>query len=384
VVTISLAMMAMVAAAAGEPIKVGAYFPLTGGSAALGQALRNGAHLAAEEIDAAGGVLGRKLVLVDADDEAKPERGAQLVKHLVEDEHVVAVVGPGNTGVANASTQTANERKIPHVVPSATGNDVNELFARWPDNYVFRLAASDAVQANMMVTDAYAARGKAKVALLCDESPYGAQGRRRVEALVAKRGAALAHVGTFKVGDTDMTSQVGAARAAGAEVLLVYALGAEAAAVARALEKIGWRVPIVGTWNLSSPAFLANAGPFGDGALTPQTFIEAGATELGQEKFAAAYRKRYGVARVDMAPAAAQAYDAVHLLARAMKQAGTTDGPKVKAAMEDLRETYDGATGTYDAPWRPDDHEAVTPGNVVWGVVKAGAIVQEDASIRAR
>jgi branched-chain amino acid transport system substrate-binding protein len=247
---------------------------------------------------------------------------------------------------------------------------------------VFRLAASDAVQANMMVTEAFAARGKTKVGLLCDESPYGAQGRERVEALIARRGLKTVSVGTFKVGATDMTAQVTAARSAGADILLLYALGAEAAAVARSLEKIGWRIPIIGTWSLSNPAFLAGAGPFGEGAITPQTFIEAGASEPAQLKFIEAYRKRYATPHVDMGPAAAQAYDAVHLLALAIAQAGTTDGPKVKAALEDLKASYVGATGSYFLPWRSDDHEAVTPANVVWGRVKAGAVVPDDPAVR--
>ncbi|MFL5272955.1 MAG: ABC transporter substrate-binding protein [Anaeromyxobacteraceae bacterium] len=371
--TVVLALAA--AAGDGGPIAIGSCFPLSGGSAALGAALGNGAHLAAEEINAAGGVLGRKLALVDADDEARPEKGVQAVKDLLDREHVVALVGPGNTGVANALATLANERHVPLVVPSATGNKVNELFAEAPANYVFRLAASDAVQSSMMVTEAFAARGRSKAAILADDSPYGAQGRARVEALIAKRGLAPAYVGTFKVGDRDMIPQVTAAKAAGADVILLYALGAEAAAVARSLEKIGWRAEVIGTWNLSNPAFLEGAGLFGDGAVTPQTFVEAGASEPAQEQFVAGYRKRYGVAHVAMAPAAAQAYDAVHLLALAIAQARSTDAAKVKAALENLEATYEGATGSYFAPWRPDDHEAVTPANVVWGKVKGGAIV---------
>jgi branched-chain amino acid transport system substrate-binding protein len=372
-----LVVMAALATGAGDDgaIKIGSFGPLTGGSAAKGKALKNGAHLAAEEINAAGGVLGKKLVLVDADDEAKAERGAAVVKDFLEKERVVAVVGSANTAVADAAAALANERRVPLIVAGATGSKVNELFAQAPQNYVFRMGASDAVQSQMMVTEAFAARGKTKAAILADTTPYGAQGRARIESLIEGRGLKPAYVGAFKVGDVDMTAQVTAAKAAGAEVLLIQAQGPEAAAVARALEKVGWKVPIIGTWNLSNPEYVGGAGPFGEGAFTPQTFIEAGASEPGQLKFVEAYRKRYATAHVDMAPAAAQAYDAVHLLALAMRQAGSVEGPKLKGALEDLKATYEGATGSYDAPWRPDDHEAVTPANVVWGVVKGGGVV---------
>ncbi len=375
-IAFALTVAALVATAAGDDvIRIGAYGPLTGGSAAKGNAFKNGAYLAAEEINAAGGVLGRKILLVDGDDEAKPEKCMQIVKSFVEKEHVVAIVGGANTGVCSASTQLTNERHVPHLFTAATGNKVNELFPQFPQNYVFRIGASDALQSEMMVTEAFAARGKTKAALLCDESPLGVQGRARVEALIAKRGLKPAYVGTFKVGDVDMTAQVKAARDAGAELLLVHAQGAEAAAVARSLEKIGWRAPMIGTWNLSSPEFLERAGPYGEGAIMPQTFIEASAAEPAELKFIEAYRKRYGRPHVDMGPAAAQAYDAVHFVALAIRQAGSTDGPRVKVALEDLKGTYEGATGSYYVPWRLDDHE-VTPGNVVWGMVKDGAIIR--------
>ncbi len=373
---IALVVAALVAAATGgDAIRIGAYGPLSGGSAAKGDAFKSGAHLAAEEINAAGGVLGKKIVLVDGDDESEPEKCMQVVKSFVEKERVVAVVGGANTSVCGASTQLTNERRIPHIFTAATGNKVNELFAQFPQNYVFRLGASDTLQSEMMVTEAFAARGKTKAALLCDEAPLGVQGRARIEALIAKRGFKPAYVGTFKVGDLDMAGQVKAARAAGAEVLLVVAQGAEAAAVARSLEKIGWRAPIIGTWNLSSPEFLEKGGSYGEGAVMPQTFIEAGAAEPSELKFIEGYRKLTGKLHVDMGPAAAQAYDAVRLLAIAIAQAGSTDGVKVKAALEDLKGTYDGATGSYFGPWRPDDHEVVSS-NVILGMVKGGAIVR--------
>ncbi len=377
-ITLSVCLAILAAAPGDGPIKVGFYAPLTGGSAPLGTALRNGAQLAADEINAAGGVLGRKIELVIEDDEAKPEKGAQLAQQLIEKQKVVALVGPANTGVANASNRFANQYRIPQIGPSSTGNKVNELFAESPQNYVFRLAASDAIQSEMMVKEAFAARGKRNFALLSDETPYGAQGRERVLKELERRGLKPVHDGTFKVGDKDMTAQVTAARAASADVMLLYALGAECAAVVRSLEKIGWRVDVIGTWNLSNPSFLQGAGPYGNGAITPQTFIELSATEPKQLRFVEAYKKRYRLPHIDMGPAAAQAYDAVHFLALAFKQARSTEGPRVKAALEDLKTSYHGATGEYVGPWSPDDHEAVTPANVAWGMVKDGLVVPAD------
>jgi branched-chain amino acid transport system substrate-binding protein len=149
--------------------------------------------------------------------------------------------------------------------------------------------------------------------------------------------------------------------------------------VAPALEKLAWKAEVIGTWTLSFPVFVKDAGPFGESAIFPQTFIESAAADPAAVRFVEAFRRRWESPRVDTAVAAAQAFDAVHLLALAIAQAGSTDGPKVKAAMERLEKAYDGATGSYFEPWRADDHEAVTPAQVLWGRVRSGAIVLDEA-----
>jgi branched-chain amino acid transport system substrate-binding protein len=374
---LSLTAVLLVAAAAGEggDIKVGTHLPLTGYAAPIGQALSKGLHLAADEINAAGGVLGRKLAVIDGDDEGKPAKGAQLVRDLLDKEHVVALLGPHNTAVANETTRIANERRIPMIIPGATGNKVNELFAVFPQNYVFRIAPSEALQTQMIATEAFVARGYTKAAVIHDDTPFGEGGRAALERLMAKQDLKPVYVASFKIGETDLTPQVRNARTAGAEVLLFYGLAPDAINFVRALEKLGWRAQVIGPWNLCNPEFLRRAGPFAEGTLMPQTFIEEKATEPEQVNFIEAYRKRHHSQHVEMAPAVAQAYDAVQLLALAIRQAETTDGPKVKAALEGLKHTYQGVTGTYLRPWRTDDHEAITPGAVVWGIVKNGKVV---------
>jgi branched-chain amino acid transport system substrate-binding protein len=377
VITTSLLVALLAAAPEAGPIKLGLVSPLTGGVAVMGQSLRNGALLACETINAKGGVLGRPLQLVEIDDEASPAKGAQAAKDLVQRDGVAAIVGPFNTGVANAMAPVVNQLKVPDVVAAATGSKVNELFGEAKPNFVFRLAASDAIQSKMMVTEAFAARHRTKVALLTDDTPYGLGGKARLEALLEARGAKAVFAGTFKVGDTDMTALVSAAKAAGAEVLFLYGLSAEDAAVVRAAEKLGWKPEILGSWQLAGPAFLAAAGPAGNGAVMPLTFIEAGVSEPVQVAFVQAYRKRFAVASLGLAPAAAQGYDAVHLLAEAIAQAKSADPLKIQAALEDLQSTYVGVTGEYFAPWSSDDHEAVTPANVRWGKVQDGAVVPD-------
>ncbi|MNL67384.1 hypothetical protein D3C87_1919630 [compost metagenome] len=93
------------------------------------------------------------------------------------------------------------------------------------------------------------------------------------------------------------------------------------------------------------------------------------------------YRKKYNENPIQSAVSAAQGYDSVYLLKMAIEQAGSTEGPKVKAALEDLKETYDGVTGTYIKPFSATDHEAVKEANVRMGMIKDGTVV-EAASVK--
>jgi branched-chain amino acid transport system substrate-binding protein len=164
-----------------EDIKVGVYGPFTGGSAPMGVSMRNGVTIAVDQINGAGGILGRKVVIVDRDDEAKNERGAQIMQELLDKEHVAAVLGPINTGVADASTRYPNEHKVPQIINVSAGAKVNELSAQFPENYTFRIAANDDVQSKMIVSEAIQARGYHKPALLCDDTNYGQNGRAKME-----------------------------------------------------------------------------------------------------------------------------------------------------------------------------------------------------------
>jgi branched-chain amino acid transport system substrate-binding protein len=141
-VALGLSMSAMAA----EPIKIGVSGPFTGGSAPMGVSMRDGVRLAATEINAKGGVLGRQIQLVERDDEAKNERGVQIAQELINKEHVVATVGYINTGVALASQRFYQQAKIPVMNNVATGSIVTKQFANQPENYIFRNSANDTIQ----------------------------------------------------------------------------------------------------------------------------------------------------------------------------------------------------------------------------------------------
>ncbi|WP_233234383.1 ABC transporter substrate-binding protein [Bordetella sp. LUAb4] len=363
---------------AADPIKIGVSGPYTGGSSSMGVSMRDGVRLAAEEINKKGGVLGRQLVLVERDDEAKNERGVQIAQELINKEQVTAVVGYINTGVALASQRFFQDAKIPVFNNVATGSIITHQFKapENPDNYVFRNAAHDSIQAPMIVEEAVVRSGYKKVAILADSTNYGQLGREDLEKALAAKGVKAVATEKFNIKDVDMTAQLLKSKEAGAQAVLTYGIGPELAQIANGMAKLGWKVPIVGSWTLSMANYIDNAGANGSGARMPQTFIQEPNTPKRKE-FIDAYLAKFKPKnnRIDSPVSAAQGYDSIYLLAAAITQANSTEGPKVRAALEDLKAPVEGVVMTYDRPFTHDDHDAITANLVVFGEVKDGRVV---------
>jgi len=365
-------------AMAEDTIKFGVSGPYTGGSSSMGVSMRDGVRLAADEINKAGGILGKKIQLIERDDEAKNERGVQIAQELINKEHVVATLGFINTGVAQASERFYEEAKIPVMNNVATGSILTKQFLppEFPNNYIFRTAAADNIQAPMIVEEAVTRRGFKKVAILADSTNYGQLGLSDLtKALNAKNMSPVA-VEKFNIKDIDMTAQLLKAKEAGAEVILTYGIGPELAQIANGMTKLGWKVPMIGSWTLSMANFIDNAGQGGQGARMPQTFIQEPNTQK-RKAFIDAYLKAFKPKnnRIDSPVSAAQAYDSVYILAAAITQAQSTDGEKIRAALENLQTKVEGVVTTYDHPYTKDDHEAITANIPVFGEVKNGRVV---------
>ncbi|MFZ5509716.1 MAG: ABC transporter substrate-binding protein [Pseudomonadota bacterium] len=363
-------------AAAAEPIKIGLTGAFTGGSAPMGIAMREGALLALDEINGDGGVLGRPLVLVERDDQARPELGPRIAQDLIKREKVVAVVGFVNTGVALASQRYYQEARIPVMNAVATGSLITRQFLppRYPDNYIFRVSASDTIQAEMIVHEAVDVRGLARLAIFADTTNYGQMGRDDLERALARRGLKPVLVERFQLRHNDFVARLQKARKAGAEAILTYGIGPELAEIANGMARLGWRVPLIGSWTLSMSNFIDNAGPNGEGATMPQTFIQQGDTPR-RRAFIEAYQKKFRVVRMPSPPAVAQGYDAMVLLAAAIRQAGSTDGAQIRYALENLIEPVAGAITVYWRPFTTSNHEAIDAHIPVMGVVKNGTVV---------
>ena len=386
----SVAATAMLASGAyAADIKVGVIGPFTGGSSSMGVSMRDGVRLATQEINAAGGINGNKIVLVERDDEAKNERGVQISQELINNEKVIAALGYINTGVALASQRFFQDAKIPVINNVATGSLVTNQFPNAPENYIVRTSAADNIQAPMIAKEAVEKRGLKKVAILADSTNYGQLGREDMEKALKTYGVTPVAVEKFNLGDVDMTSQLLKAKNAGADVVLTYAIGPELAQIANGMGKLGWKKPMIGSWTLSMASFIDTAGKNGNGATMPETFIQQPATTPKRKAFVDAYLKEFKPKNGIIASpvSAAQGYDSVYILAAAIKQAGSTDGPQILAALENLNAPINGVVMTYNKPFSKTNHEAIATKDVVMGVVENGRVEflnAEDATAKKK
>lgn len=355
-----------------DPLRIGLIGPLTGPSADFGVPMINGAKLAIDEINAAGGYLGRPMELVIKDDAGEPDVGLQRSKELVKD-GLVATIGFCNTGVALKSLEVFQTAKLPLIVPCATGTPITAMYPA-PESYIFRTAARDAIQAPFVVND-IVARGWTRVAMFADKTGYGEAGLQDALKALAAKNIKPVYVARFALGVTDLQSELKAAQAAGANVIFSFTVGQENAVIALGRQALGWKVTQVGAWPLSFPYFIDGAKDAAEGALMAQTFIAEPSNER-RSAFLSAYARKYKTKKVTVPMAAVQAYDTVYLLSYAILaiRNGDLSGPSVKAALENMPRIYYGVAATHEHPFSKDDKDAITSNMLVMGMVKNGAV----------
>ena len=370
-----LGMAFVVSVAHGQatnPVRIGWIGPLTGPSADFGMPMLNGAKLAVDEINAAGGYLGRPLELVIKDDTGVPDVGLARSQELVKDK-VVATLGFCNTGVAMKALEVFQASKTPLIVPCATGTPITAKYPA-PESYIFRTSARDAIQAPFVVEDILA-RGWTKVAVFADSTPYGESGLKDVVAALAKYKLTPVHVARFPIGVKDVTADLKAAHDAGANVVFSYSLGPESVAIAHGRKALGWKVPQVGAWPLSFPAYVDGAKDAGEDTLMAQTFIVEQRGNERRTAFLNGYMAKYNLKSVPAAIPAAQAYDSTYLLLYSLFGVkGIPDGQSIKTSLENLSKIYYGAVATYDNPFSVSDKDAFTSNMLLLGQIKNGAV----------
>jgi branched-chain amino acid transport system substrate-binding protein len=351
-------------AAQAQDIKLGFNGDLSASPSALsGQAAVLGLQAAIEDVNAAGGVLSRKLTLVVRDDLSQPPKSIQNMSDLIDNEKVVTVFGPTNSGNALAWKQVPNQKKIPVIGTVGSGTAITYPVSAGADNYMFRISMVDRDQVAGLM--AYVKKNPAVTNLgyLSETTGYGQGGLKDVQELGDLQGLKPVCNEKFGVNDTDMTSQLNKCKAAGVDTIVVWAQGTPLGQLMRSMEKINYFPLTLMTWAADNQSFYEAAGK----ALAEKPIFMRTVTEERTPK----QQKLYDRVAPKMASAsafgfAAHSYDAVMVLALAIKQANSTDGTKIREALENLQTPYDGLMKSYDKPFSKTEHEALRSKDYKW------------------
>lgn len=329
-------------------------------------AIRAGMEIAIEEINRGGGVLGgRALELVIRDNRGVPARGIDNLRELAALPDMTALFGSKFSPVVLGQLDAAHELRLPLLIPWSAADGIvdNE---RKP-NYVFRLSLRDGWVMPHLLNEAKR-RGIRKVGLLVPNGAWGRSNQRAAELHAAKHPIpALVKVAGFEWSDTSLANEYMELVQAGAEAVLVVGNEPEVGLLVRnlaAMPRSDWR-PLLAHWGAAAGDLRPLAGPalFEIDLTLVQTYSFLDATSPRARQVLNAAMKKFKVATPAevMSPVGvAHAYDLVHILARAINQAGSTDRARIRDALENLG-AVDGLIRKYNPPFSRDRHEALGP-----------------------
>jgi branched-chain amino acid transport system substrate-binding protein len=337
-----------------ETFNVGLAISMTGGTALFGEGVKRGAELAIKEFNESGGFEGKKANLVLYDDEAKPEKSVEVVQKLINQDNIVALIGPANSGNALAHIQFTQEAKIPEVVPVATATQITQEFKDADKNYIFRVAPLDGVQVSAILKELIDNQGLTKLGVIHDTEGYGQGGRKDiVKQMKETYNMEPAVISAFDPKELNLEPSIREMNNAGVEAVVFYGLAPQSAKLLEARFNEGLDAPIYATWATGDPTVVKLVGDLvKDDLYFVQSFT------IDQSERAKAFHEKivdtYGE---DIFPiASAQGYDSAKLILDAIKKVGL-DGEKIRDQIESFTD-FEGVTAIKSTPFTKDNHEA--------------------------
>src|SRR5712691_2612959 len=368
--------------AGGAPIKIGADGSLTGATANFGTGMKRGIEICAKEFNDAGGYQGRKVDITILDDQVKPEIAVANITRFLQQDKVVAIIGPVNSGNALAFIPKIEEAEVPDIVPISTSVQVVYIDAQGqpaplygepgvhPRKWVFRRSMQDNFQVETILGYAKS-KGWDAIGLMNDTSGYGTASKQTADKLIPAGGFKILATETYNIGDTDMTSQLQKLKAAGVKQIINFGLGPENSNLLISAQKINYKVQFSGAWGFSDPLVPQLAGKdLTEGVITVASFTpdqSPAAADFHQKIL-----KAYGDDPFPIAPA--QAYDATRMMFMALAKSGP-DSAKLRDAIESL-DGFKGVTAAPSKPFSADRHHSLEGKDMFAAVWKGGELVK--------
>lgn len=335
-------------------IEIGYFGDLTGPTFNFGRSAYNGVLMAADEINNAGGINGRRIDVVFEDDRGSAEEAARLTAKLIDEDKVIAIIAGGTSGNSRAAAPKAQSSHIPLISPSSTDPAVTQT-----GDYIFRACFVDSFQGEVMASFAANTLNAHKAAIIYDfNSPYGRGLTEYFELSFAKLGGQIVSKQTYTQGDADFKGQLSSIRSAEPDVIYIPGYYGDVALIAKQARMIGLTQPLLGGDGWDAPELWQLGGDALNGAYISTHYSSDDPSPMIQT-FVEGYKQRYGNTLPDAH--AALAYDATRLLVDAIIRAGTTESSKLREALATTK-YFKGVTGdiTMDK-----DRNAVKPAVVL-------------------
>ncbi|MDF3069949.1 MAG: Branched-chain amino acid transporter, amino acid-binding protein [Polyangiaceae bacterium] len=348
-------------------IVIGHYASMTGNTAHFGQDTDKAARLAAEQINEAGGVLGRKLKVVTLDTRGDGADAANAVTRLIDVEKSTAILGEVASSLSLQGGPIAQRRKIPMVSPSSTNPKVTQI-----GDYVFRVCYIDPFQGKVMAHFARNTLKLDKVAILKDvKNDYSKGLAEAFQKAFLALGGTIAVEQSYSAGDTDFSAQVTAIKGSAAQAIWVPGYYSEVASIARTAQRLGLKVPLLGGDGWDAPELFGIAGDSLNGSYFSNHFAPDQASPKAQ-KFVADFTAKYGQPPTGLG---ALGYDGVLVIADALKRANSAEPAKLRDALAATK-GLEAVTGTLTMDKERNPEKSVVVLKIDGGKAKYETLVQ--------
>jgi branched-chain amino acid transport system substrate-binding protein len=349
----SLLVAAAAPAAAKDAVKVGALLAVTGPASFLGAPEAHTLEMLVADLNAQGGIDGHKVELVLKDTGGSPEKAISFARQLIEEHGVLAIVGPSTSGESIAVKAVAQEGKTILLSCAAAEVITTPLLP-----YVFKVAPKDR-DAVEVIFRRMKKLGITRIGLLTSNTGFGKAGKEQVERLAPEHGLQIAVNEVYDKAATDLTAEATKLKAAGVQAVLNWSIEPAQAIVIKNVRQIGLDVPIFQSHGFANVQYAKAAGAAAEGVMFPASRIvvaEALPASDRQKPVVAAYKKAYEARfNEDVSTFGGHAYDALAVLAKAVREVGT-DREKVRSAIEGTRGLV-GTAGVFN--FSPADHNGL-------------------------